>query len=109
MKILKHENKMIILEIKDWTYLISYETPIAKVNNTIKTNKNEYGLYFTSSWDFSQTTLKHLYNFIELYTTQRDENNNMFSYMLNKVANKKTYLQKQIDLGNIKIIKEEDF
>lgn len=112
MKILENKNNMVILEKGDWTYFISYNTPIAKVNNTINNleqSKNEYGLYFTSSWDYSQTTLKQLYNFIELYTTQRDENKNMFSYMLGQVNNKKAYLQKQIDLGNIKMIKEVEF
>lgn len=110
MRILKNKNNMVVLENGEWTYLISYETPIAKVNNTIKTNgNNEYGLYFTSSWNYSQTTLKQLYEFIELYTTQRDENENMFSYMLNQVKNKKEYLQKQIDLGNIKMVKEIEF
>lgn len=111
MRVLENKNNMIILEKGDWTYFISYNTPIAKVNNTIniEQSKNEYGLYFTSNWDYSQTTLKQLYNFIELYTTQRDENGNMFSYMLNKVENKKAYLQKQIDLENIKMIKEVEF
>lgn len=111
MRVLENKNNMIILEKGDWTYFISYNTPIAKVNNTIniEQNKNEYGLYFTSNWDYSQTTLKQLYNFMELYTTQRDENGNMFSYMLGQVNNKKAYLQKQIDLGNIKMIREIEF
>lgn len=111
MRILKNKNNMIVLENGEWTYLISYETPIAKVNNTIKTDQYEskYGLYFTSSWDYSQTTLKQLYNFIELHTTQRDTNGNMFAYMLGQSKNKKEYLQKQIDLGNIKMIKEIEF
>ena len=110
MRILKNKNNMVVLENGEWTYLISYKSPIAKVNNTIKTDgNNEYGLYFTVAWDYSQTTLKQLYNFIGLYTTQRDENNNMFSYMLDNVKNKKEYLQKQIDLENIKMVKEYEF
>jgi len=111
MRILKNKNNMIVLENGEWTYLISYETPIAKVNNTIKADQHEskYGLYFTSSWNYSQTTLKQLYEFIGLYTTQRDENDNMFAYMLDNAKNKKEYLQKQIELGNIKMVKEIEF
>lgn len=111
MRVLENKNNMCIIENGEWTYLFSYNTPIAKVNNTIKADKSksEYGLYFTNKWDYSQTTLKHLYNFIELYTTQHDDKNNPFYYMLDKVNNKKEYLQKQIELGNIKIIDRIEF
>jgi 5'-3' exonuclease len=111
MKILESKNNICIVENGDWTYLFSYNVPIAKVNNTIKNNikENEYGLYFTINWDYSQTTLKHLYKFIEDYTTQRDENSNTFSYMLYNTNNKHEYLQKQINLENIKMVKENEF
>lgn len=111
MKILENKNNMCIIEHGKWTYLFSYNTPIDKVNNTIniEQSKNEYGLYFTNEWNYSQTTLKHLYNFIELYTTQRDDKDNTFSYMLDKVNNKKEYIQKQIELDNIKIIDRIEF
>ena len=58
MKVLESKNNMCIIENGDWTYLFSYNVPIAKVNNTIKNNTkdNEYGLYFTINWDYSQTT-----------------------------------------------------
>lgn len=110
MKVLENNNNMMILESGDYTYLISYKSIIAKVNNTIYLNKKKqtYGLYLTDKWDYSQTTLKQLYNFIELYTTQRDKNKNMFGYALTQTNNKKEYIQKLINDKLIKVIKEEE-
>ena len=109
MKVLENTNNMMILEIGDFTYLISYKSIIAKVNNTIYTNRKRqtYGLYLTEKWKYSNTTLKQLYYFIELYTTQRDKHNNMFGYGLTQAKNKKEYIQNLIDNKYIKIIKEE--
>ena len=112
MKILENERNMMIYEQDEFTYLISYKTPIAKVSNTIETNtkkQNNYGIYLTNDWDYSQTTLKQLYNFIELYTTQRDETGNMIGYMLGQKTNKKEYVKKMIEEGFIRIIEKEDF
>lgn len=113
MRIRENKNNMFICSNDNWTYLFSYDSPIAKVNNTIWSNKEDseqdYGLYFTVNWDYSQTTLKQLYHFIELYTTQRDDRDMTFGYMLDQVNNKREYLQKQIDLGKIKMIRECEF
>lgn len=116
MIILQNNNNKIILKNKNKdnqteTYFISYNSVIAKVNNIIDTTgtNNNYGLYLTSKWNYSQTTLKQLYEFIELYTTQRDDKtNNTIAYELLNVKNKKAYIEKQIDLGNIKILPEEE-
>ena len=111
MEILENKNNLLIFEKGEFTYLISYKTPIAKVSNTIETNtkkQNNYGLYLTKDWDYSQTTLKQLYNFIELYTTQRDKTGNMIAYQLNKQSNKKAYIQKLIEDNMIFLIKEEE-
>lgn len=109
MKILENKRNIMIYEQGEFTYLISYKTPIAKVSNTIKADqyKSEYGLYLTNDWDYSQTTLKQLYTFIELYTTQRDETGNMIGYRLTKEKNKKQYIQKLIDKKIIKLIDKE--
>ena len=106
MKVLENKNNMFICEDNKFTYLFSYNSPIAKVCNIIG---EDYGLYFTINWDYSQTTLEQLYNFIELHSTQRDNTDNTFAYKLDKESNKKQYLQKQIDLGNIKMITESEF
>ena len=93
MKILKNEKNMLIIEHEkeDLTYFISYKTPIAMVYNTIDTAKKrqKYGLYLTKDWDYSRTTLKQLYEFIELYSTQRDETGNTIAYMLTQEKVKK--------------------
>ena len=110
MEILENKNNMTILRKGEFTYLISYKTPIAKVSNTIETDPektNNYGIYFTNAWNYSRTTLKQLYNFIELYTTQRDNTGNTISYMLGKEKNKKEYIKKLINDNIIKIINKE--
>ena len=109
MKVLENNNNMIVLEKGDFTYLISYDSVIAKVNNTIYLNKKKqtYGLYLAEKWNFSQTTLKQLYQFL-YYCTQRDKNNNLFCYAINNTNNKKEYIQKLIDNKKIKVIKEEE-
>lgn len=113
MKVLKNENNMIILEDQknDITYLISYKSFIARVCNTEETDKNKknnYGLVLSKKWNYSRTTLKQLYYFIELYTTQRDTTGNTLSYMLGKEKNKKEYIKKLIDNNIIKLVEEEE-
>ena len=54
-----HTNQFVI-EYNNEIYFQSYESIIAKIT--------EYGnLYLTDKWDYSQTTLKHLYLFIQDY------------------------------------------
>ena len=113
MKIKENKNNYIIMEDEknDLTYLYSYESLIAIVCNTVETaknKKNNYGLTLTKDWDYSKTTLKQLYYFIELYTTQRDETGNTIAYMLSQVKNKKEYIKKLIDNKTIKLNNKED-
>lgn len=112
MKIKENRNNYIIMEDEknDVTYLFSYTSLIATVCNTIETSKNKknnYGLTLTKDWDYSQTTLKQLYYFIESYTTQRDETGNTIGYMLTETKNKKEYIKKLIDKKIIKLTKED--
>lgn len=112
MKIKENRNNYIIMEDEknDVTYLFSYTSLIATVCNTIETaknKKNNYGLTLTKDWDYSKTTLKQLYYFIELYTTQRDETGNTIGYMLTETKNKKEYIKKLIDKKIIKLTKED--
>ncbi len=103
MKMLENEKNMTIIESGDNIYLFSYKSLIARANNTLGKN---YGLTLTNKWDYSNTTLKQLYNFIELYTTQRDNTWNTIAYMLGKQANKKKYIEKLIK-ENVIILKNE--
>lgn len=105
MKVLRNRNNMLILENKEATYLISYNSVVAKVVNTLG---NDYGLSLGVDWDYSQTTLKQVYEFIELYTTQRDEKGNMIAYGLGLVKNKHDYIKDLINKGFIKLLKEEE-
>lgn len=112
MKIKENKNNYIIMEDEknDVTYLYRYNTLIAAVCNTIETaknKKNNYGLTLTKDWDYSKTTLKQLYYFIELYTTQRDETGNTIGYMLTETKNKKEYIKKLIDKKIIKLTEED--
>lgn len=111
MKIKENRNNYIIMEDEknDVTYLFSYTSLIATVCNTIETSKNKknnYGLTLTKDWDYSQTTLKQLYYFIELYTTQRDNTGNTIAYMLNNKKNKKEYIKELINNKNIELMEE---
>lgn len=108
MKIIKNENNHIILEHNNFTYLISYNSVVAKVCNTMSIDNNEYGLYLTIDWDYSKTTLKNLYEFIELYTTQRDTKGNMFAYQLDREPNKHQYIEEQLNNNTIKYIREKE-
>jgi len=50
------------------------------------------------NWDYSTTTRKYLYMFINDYTYIKDEKENCFiDYKLNNTANKRAYIQKLID------------
>lgn len=106
MKIEKQTNNMLVMSEEDKIfYLYSYKTLIAKVNNVYAIGdkiNNDYGLYLSAYWDYSQTTLKQLYEFIGDYTTQRDDTNNTVAYMLMNSKNKKAYLQKLIEKNIIK-------
>lgn len=75
----------------------SYESTIAKIN------KNGV-LTLGDDWNYSKTTLKHLYLFINDYKC--DLNNNyykMFMENFEDSKNKKQYIQKLIDDKKIKV------
>lgn len=108
LKIKENKNNYVILEDEknDLTYLYSYNSLIAVVCNTIDNKKNNYGLKLTNKWNYSQTTLKQLYYFIELYTTQRDNTGNTIAYMLSNKKNKKEYIKELINNKNIELMEE---
>lgn len=54
-------NRALILETKDAVYLQSYDTLILKVD---KNTRTIYKLWF----DYSQTTIKHINEFMQAYT-----------------------------------------
>lgn len=112
MKVLKNKNNMVILGNGKWFYLISYNSVVAKICNTFDLKRvneeQDYGLFLSVNWDYSQTTLKQVYEFIEDYATQDDYNGNTIAYGLGLVKNKHTYIKDLIDKGFIRLVKEED-
>lgn len=77
----------------------SYNSIIAKID------KNGT-FWLGNDWNYSKTTLKHLYLFInDYFNLLGDFTQKLFGYEFNISKNKKAFLQKLIDNG--KIIVEE--
>ena len=79
----------------------SYNSIIAKIdkNGTLKLGND---------WDYSKTTLKHLYLFInDYFNLLGDFTQKLFGYEFNSSKNKKAYIQKLIDNEKI-FIKQLD-
>lgn len=83
MEIRTVKNNMVVVRSTDGLTLFSYDTKVA----------NWYGDTLTLSqyWDYSNTTLKHLYCFIEEYVF-----NGVVREILYK-SNKKAYVNKLIE------------
>ena len=77
----------------------SYNSIIAKID------KNGT-LFLGNDWNYSKTTLKHLYLFInDYFSFLEDFTQKLFGYEFNNSKNKKAYIQNLIDNG-ILFIKE---
>lgn len=89
-----------ILENGKAIKFFSYNTLIAE----IRTNKQNDNLYFTNYWDYSQTTLKYLYQFLNEYKSQIS--NNIYTKILNALndTNKKASFKNLINNKIIKLI-----
>ena len=79
----------------------SYNSIIAKID--------ENGtLFLGNDWDYSKTTLKHLYLFInDYFNLLEDFTQKLFGYEFNNSKNKKAYIQNLIDNEKI-FIKQLD-
>lgn len=80
----------------DGVYFQSYESTVAQVNN-----RGE--IVFGRDWDYSKTTLRHLYLFLNsvFYNVNDFTRVNVLDNFESQ-KNKKTYLQKLIDKNFIK-------
>lgn len=92
-------NQIVITDKGETTFL-SYGTEIARIN----THKKNNNLSFTNYWDYSKTTLKYLYQFLNDY--KGDLANNIYTNILNalKSNNKKQAFVKLIENKIIKVI-----
>ena len=100
MRINTLKTNQIVITDKGESTFISYGAEIARIN----TNKKNNNLVFTNYWDYSKTTLKYLYQFLNDYKS--DLSNNIYTNILNalKSNNKKQAFSKLIKNKIIKVI-----
>ena len=96
-----NKNQFIIFGGDAMFTLQSYNSIVAKIDN-------KGTLILGNDWNYSKTTLKHLYLFInDYFSFLCDFTQKLFGYEFNNSQNKKAYIQKLIDNDKI-IIAELD-
>lgn len=89
MEILQFSNKNHFIIKKDKRIILqSYKSLVAEYNTETK------NLIFGIDWDYSNTTLINLYKFINFFVTD---------FNIDKIKNKKAYLEKLIKENLIKV------
>lgn len=89
MEVLQFSNKNHFIIKKDKKIILqSYQSLVAEYNTETKK------LVFGIDWDYSNTTLINLYKFINFFVTD---------FNIDKIKNKKAYLEKLIKENLIKI------
>ena len=96
------QNNQTILENDKTIKFFSYNTLIATIN---KTRKND-NLQFTSKWDYSKTTTKYLYQFLNEYKNQIA--NNIYKKVVDALdsTNKKSSFKNLIANKYIKVVSD---
>lgn len=96
------KTNQIILENDKTTKFFSYNTLIATINQ----NKQNDNLQFTNKWNYSKTTLKYLYQFLEMYKNRLS--NNIYTKVINALDsnNKKANFEMLINVKIIKLAKD---
>jgi hypothetical protein len=89
---LENKNQFVILGNSGEIEFQSYSSRIAKIN------KNG-SLELSSRWDYSKTTLKHLYIFLDRYFYNMDDfiQKELKNILYGKCNNKRASIQKLID------------
>lgn len=77
----EHKNQFLITTTNAY-YLQSYNSMVARV-----TRGEKNGLALGSDWDFSCTTLRHVYAFIARFTSIRLPEKNKCAFVRAKIAN----------------------
>lgn len=93
------KNQFIIWGENDGTTFQSYKSTIANISNAGK-------LTLYSDWDYSHTTLKYLYAFLQDYFYLLNETYKKLLWELSESKNKKQYLQNLIDNKKIDYVVE---
>lgn len=99
MEVIQNKNNCLVIRDESYLKLFSYNTEIATYNVRFD------DLKLTRKWDYSNTTLKHLYNFIDYGIILHNKyNDDVSSYIevLNS-RNRKTFIRKKIDNKSITI------
>ena len=99
MKVEQFYNKnQFLIRDNGTLYLQSYDSIVAKIDNSGV-------LSLGADWDYSHTTLKHLYLFLDDFKNAIIRNYSQYDYItkLNDKPNKKAFLQKLIDNKIIKV------
>ena len=96
------QNNQTILESDKTIKFFSYNTLIATINK----NEQNNNLQFTSKWDYSKTTTKYLYQFLNKYKNQIA--NNIYTKVVNALdsTNKKASFKNLIDNKYIKVVSD---
>ena len=96
------QNNQTILENDNTIKFFSYNTLIAIINK----NKQNNNLQFTSKWNYSKTTTKYLYQFLNEYKCQIS--NNIYAKVVNALdsTNKKVSFKNLIDNKYIKVVSD---
>lgn len=90
MNIKQLQKNQVIIEDGKKAIFFSYNTLIATIN------KNGF-LHLTKYYNYSKTTTKYLYQFIDDYTCKMNEQTKTHILYLKHAKNKKEYLQQLID------------
>lgn len=107
MKIKKFNDNHYIITTKKDLYFTSYDSIICKIKDSQILGKEK--IFFSKAWSYSQTTLKNLYEFLELHSTIRiGFYNNTLCYELMRSKSKKDFLNELIKNKIILIKNEED-
>ncbi len=90
-----NKNQFVIFGDNSEVVFQSYDSEIAKIGH-------DGELILGIDWDYSNTTLRHLYLFLNDYWCNLNSNTRNILKDLNKKASKKSYIQKLIDDKKIK-------
>lgn len=99
MQVKQFYNKnQFLIEGDNFKQLQSYDSQVAKIENGL--------LILGSDWDYSRTTLKHVYLFINDFLNWLNDEQYNLLYDLNAKANKQEYLKKLIKLNKINVLND---
>lgn len=99
MQVSQFYNKnQFLIEGNGFNLLQSYDSQVAKIEKGL--------LILGNDWDYSRTTLKHVYLFINDFLNWLNDEQYNLLYDLNEKTNKHEYLKKLIKLNKIDVLND---